>query len=152
LYIDPSTDAPGTTQISETILECSLKVKTGWVALPAKDGRLDFSNLKRVDDEILLDVTFEHNASSVTAKANWRAQTEKALQVKWTGSALSDTDTYDAKTQIVDLWGKWDKFGADGLEDQDGDNIYKGTFRARYCPAAAAKARFINVTEVATLP
>jgi len=152
LYIDPSTDAAGTTQVSETILDMSLKVTTGWVALPAKDGRLDFSNLKHVDDEILLDVTFEHNASSVTAKANWRAQTEKALRLQWTGSALTSTDTYDTKTQIVDLWGKWDTFGADGLGDQDGDNIYKGTFRARWCAASGLKARFINVTEVATLP
>lgn len=152
LYVDDTTGTIGTTQISETILDSTLNMTTGWVALPAKDGRLDFSSIKRVDDEIVLDVAFEHNSLAETEKNAWRAGTERAIRLKFPGSALTTTDTYDTKTLIIDLWGKWRSFGAEGLEEQDGDNIYRGQFRAAYSPAAANKARFIIVNEVATLP
>lgn len=156
LYIDPSTDAAGTTQKSETILEISLKHTTGWMAIPAKDGRLDFSNIKRVDDNMVLDVAFEHNSVAITEKNAWRNQTERVLRLKYTGSALSTTDagaSYDTKTLVIDLYGKWSQFGAEGFEEQDGDNIYRGTFQVRYASASAAnKATFVIANEVATLP
>lgn len=155
LYIDDSTGTIGTTQVSETILDSTLNFKTGWVALPAKDGRLDFSSIKRVHDEITLEVVFEHNASAETEKGNWKSETERAIRLMFTGNALTTTDagaTYDAKAFIIDLWGKWSSFGAEGLEEQDGDNIYRGTFRAGYSAVADNKARFIIVNELSSLP
>lgn len=152
LAIDPSTDAVGTTPKTETILDCSLKITTGWVELPAKDGRTDFSNIKRTDDEILLDITFEHNGVAITEKNAWRNQIERALQLKFTGTALSLAGAYANKTFIANLYGKWQTFGAEGLEEQDGDNIYRGTFKVAYASAATSKAQFILVTDLATLP
>jgi hypothetical protein len=152
LYIDASSGTIGTTAKSETLLSFNLKHTTGWVALPAKDGRLDFSTVKHIDDEITLDVTFEHNSVATAEKDAWKNQTERAIRLKFTGAALSSTDTYDSKTAIIDLWGKWQTFGAEGLEEQDGDNIYRGTFKAGYSATAGNKARYILVTEQSALP
>lgn len=152
LYVDDTSDTIGTTQVSQTILDATLNHTTGWVELPAKDGRLDFSDIKRVDDEITLDVAFEHNASAEAEKANWRNEVERAIRLKFEGTALGTTDVYDTKTLIIDLWGKWRTFASEGLEEQDGDNIVRGTFRAAWSPTAANKARYIIVNEVDVLP
>jgi len=151
IYIDVSSDI-GTTQVSETLLDASLTFKTGWVANEARDGRLDFSNIKRTDDEIALDVTFEHNGVAIAELAAKKAQTERAIQLKFEGAALSSAGAYTYKTFIMNLWGKWRTFGAQGLEEQNGDNIYRGTFAVRYSPTAASKAQFIIVNDLATLP
>lgn len=155
LYIDDSTATIGTTQQTETYLEHSFKHTTGWVALPARDGRKDFSNLKHIDDELLLDLTFEHNGFAVTEKAAWRAETERAVRLEFIGNALTTTDagaTFDTYIYRMDLYGKWQTFGAEGLEEQDGDNIYRGTLKVGYSAAAGKKAIFTIVTESATLP
>jgi len=155
LSIDPSTDTAGTTAKTETYLEHTLTHTTGWVALPARDGRLDFSGIKHIDDEILLEVAFEHNGVASAEKAAWRNETERVIQLKFTGDDMSTTDagaTYNEYTYIMNLWGKWLTFGADGLEEQDGDNIYRGTFRVAYSSAAGNKAQFIIANESSTLP
>lgn len=154
LYIDDSTGTIGSTQVTETILDFSLKHTTGWVELPARDGRTDFSNIKHIDDEIMLDMTWEHNTNASTEKAKWRAQTERAIRIEWTGAALSSTGTYSTKLLRLDFVGKWSAFAAEGLEEQDGDNVVKGTFRAASTTAGSAynKATYTIVNELATLP
>lgn len=155
LYIDDTTGTIGATQKSETILDMTLRFTTGWVPLEAKDGRLDFSNIKRIDDEIMLDVTFEHNGVASAERAAWRAGTDRMLRLQWTGNAISTTDSgvsIDTKLFRMDLYGTWTTFGPEGLEEQNGDNIYRGTFRVAYVPVAAKKADFTIVNEVATLP
>jgi len=77
LYIDVSTDM-GTTQVSQTLFSMDLNVTTGWKGYQAADGRTDFSFVKWVGSEIVLNVTFEHNSSAVAEKAAWRAETERA--------------------------------------------------------------------------
>jgi hypothetical protein len=155
LYIDDTTGTIGTTVISNTLLDMSLKFTTGWAAKKTKDNRLDFSFIKRADDEIVLDITFEHNSIAVAEKAAWKAQTERAIRLEFLGSALSTTDSgsdYDTKAFVIDLYGKWETFGAAGLEEVDGNNVYKGTFRVGYSPTADAKASFLVVNELAALP
>jgi len=155
LYIDDSTGTIGTTQASETYLEHTLRHRTGWVELPARDGRLDFSNVKHIDDEILLDVVFEHTGEAVTEKTAWRNETGRALRLQFTGDDMSTTDagaTYNAYTYRMDLYGKWLTFGAEGLEDQDGDNIYRGTLRVAWDADADEKATFIIANESSVLP
>lgn len=155
LYIDDSTGTIGTTQKSETILDMSLKHTTGWVELPARDGRLDFSSIKHIDDEIMLEVTYEHNTNASTELTAARAQTARAMRLQFTGNALTTTDagaTFDTKALRIDLYGKWQSFKAEGLEEQDGDNVVKGTFRVAFDPGAAKKAIYTICNEVATLP
>ena len=152
LYLDPTSDTIGTTQVTSTLFAVDLNVTTGWRAYAAADGRTDFSFAKRTMDEITLNVTFEHNATAVTEKSNWRNETERALQLKFNGSALSSTDgaaTYDKFTFIVNLWGKWESFGA--LEEDNGNDQVTGVFRAGYSSTAANKAQFIVVNESSSL-
>lgn len=151
MSIDVSTDI-GVTAKTETILDMTLRHRTGWVALPAKDGRLDFSNIKHIDDEIMLDVTFEHNGIAVAEKDAWKAETERAIRLQFAGSTLSSGGTYTTKIFRIDLYGKWSTFGAEGLEEQEGDNVYRGTFRCAFSPTALAKATYLIVNELASLP
>jgi len=151
LYIDPSSDTIGTTQVTQTLFGMDFNMTTGWRGYPAADGRTDFSFAKRTDDEITVQVTFEHNATAVAEKAAWRNETERALQLKFTGSALTTTDaaaTYDTKTLILNLWGKWDSF--DALSANEGNDQVVGMFRAGYSETAGNKAQFIVVNEVST--
>jgi hypothetical protein len=152
LYLDATSDTVGTTQVTQTLFAVDLNVTTGWRGYMAADGTTAFSFAKRTEDEIVLNVTFEHNATAVTEKANWRNETERALQLKFTGSALSSTDagaTYDTYTFVVNLWGKWESFGA--LEEDNGNDQVTGVFRAGYSSTAANKAQFIVANESATL-
>lgn len=153
LYIDPSSDTVGTTQVSQTLFAIDLNVMTGWRGYPAADGRTDFSFVKRTKEEITCSVTFEHNATAVTEKAAWRSQTERAIRLRFDGNALSSTDagaTYDTKTLIVDMLGKWESF--DVLTDQDGNDQVTGLFRMGYSSTAGRKGGFKIVNELATLP
>lgn len=153
LYIDAVGGSYGGTEKSNTLIGADLTVTTGWTAVETASGRTDFSSIKQVQPEIVLKVTFEHNTSSVAEKAAWRAGTARKIQLKFTGTTLSDTDagaTYDTKTLIVNLTGKWEKF--DKLDEQDGNDIVTGTFRARYDATSATFAQFIIVNEVADMP
>lgn len=154
LYVDDSTGTIGTTQVSETILDFSHKHTTGWVALPARDGRLDFSNIKHIDDEIILEMTWEHNTNAETEYSKWESEAERAIRIQWTGTALTSAGTYSTKLFRIDMVGKWSSFAADGLEEEDGDNVVKGTFRvaSSVLGAAAGKCTYLVVDEVATLP
>jgi len=152
LSIDASTDALGTTAKTETLLEFSVKHTTGWVPLEAKDGRLDFSSIKHIDDEIMIDVTFEHNSVADAEYSAWKAGTERAVRLEFTGTALSVAGVHATKKFRIDSIGKWVKFAADGLEEQNGDNIYKGTLRVAYSPIAVNKMTYLIVNEVQTLP
>lgn len=155
LYIDESTGTLGATIKSSSLLDMTLKVTTGWVSKKAKDNRLDFSFIKRTDDEIMLDITFEHNTNALTEKAAWRAGTARALRLTFLGTALTTTDAgaaYDTKAFVINLYGVWETFGAAGLEEADGNNVYKGTMRARYVAEKTAKASFVIHNELATLP
>lgn len=155
LYIDSVTSSTdiGQTAVSQTIFSGELNHVTGWKGYPAADGRTDFSFIKRVKDEITLSLTFEHNSTAVTEKTAWRSQTERCIRLLFTGNALTTTDgsaTYDKKTYIIDLWGKWESF--DALSDNDGNDQVTGVFRAGYSPTAGLKARFTLVNELATMP
>lgn len=153
LYIDSSSDTLGTTQVSSTLFAVDLNFTTGWRGYPAADGRVDFSFVKRTKEELTCSITFEHNASAVAEKAAWRNQTERAIRLRFDGNALSSTDaaaTYDTKTLIVDMLGKWESF--DALTDQDGNDQVTGMFRVGYSATAAKKGSFILVNELATLP
>jgi hypothetical protein len=150
IYIDNSTDTIGTTLKSATMLGFDLAVTTGWQSVVAADGRIDFSFIKRANDEATLQVTFEHNGNATTEKAAWRAQSERAVRLIFEGSALGTTDTYSAKTLIIDAYGKWESF--DSLSDQDGNDTVSGTLRIRYSPTAAKKLDIVVVNELAAMP
>jgi len=150
LYIDDSTDTIGTTQIDGAFISMDLSVTTGWKSIFSADGSLEYSGLKQVMPEIMLNVTFEHTAAGVVAeKAAWRAGTSRLIRIQAEGSALETSGSYDYNTLIFDLAGKWESFEAIG--DEDGDDIVTGTFRCRYNSDAAKFFEAVLVNEVDAL-
>lgn len=152
VYIDDADGTLADTQITESILSFSFKVNTGLVAKMTADGTLYFTFIKPSGEamEILLDLTFEHDTQSVAEKAAWQSETAKQIRLIFEGSALGTGATYDYKTLIIDLAGKWDDFPP--LEEEEGNNVYTGTFRARYNADAALFCELVVVNELASLP
>jgi len=153
LYIDQTSDAAGSTLKSNTLLKMDLTYTTGWVPVFAADGNTYFSFVKRQSDAITLDITFEHDGTSVAEKSAWRAQTERVIRLKFAGNALTTTDagaTYDTKILLIDLYGKWESF--DALSDMDGNDTVVGKFKVGYSATAAKKCVFTVVNELSSLP
>ncbi len=153
LYIDEPGGTMGATQKSNTLLSAELKVTTGWMGINTGDGRTDFSFIKQVQPEIILTVTFEHDGTAAAEKSAWRTGTARQVRLTFEGDALGTTDAgapYDKKTLVISLAGKWEKF--DPMEDQDGDNVVTGTFRARYNATCAKFAEIVVVNELAVMP
>lgn len=150
LWIDPSTDTPGTTQKSATLLSFEFTMNpTGWQPIPVGDGNLYFSSVKFVGNNPELSITFEHDASATAEIAAWRAESERVIRLQFEGTALTSAGAYTYKTLRMDLYGKWMDFEA--LGDQDGNDIVTGTFRVAYSTGATKKGVITLVNEQATL-
>jgi hypothetical protein len=132
------------------LLAASLKIKTGWIPVYTGGSALYFAFAKATAPEITLDITFEHDATSVAEKAAAVAQTPRLIQLKALGSALQTTGAYGYKTMIINLAGRWEKFSKIG--EQDGNDIVTGTFRARYNATKADIGNIIVVNTVASVP
>ena len=101
--------------------------------------------------EVTLDVVFEHNATAVTEKTNWRNETAQLVRLLCEGAAIADNTgaTYNNKTMQINLAGKWESFEAIG--EQDGNDIIEGTFRARYVTADSLFGSILIVNELSSL-
>lgn len=151
LYIDPVTGTMGTTQKSNTFLKMSLKVTTGWRPVWTGDGLgTFFTFIKNTKPEVILDVTFEHDAISIAEKVAWRAETARLLRMDFPGSALTTAGTFTTKLLRIDLVGKWRKF--DKIGEQDGNDIVTGQLVSRFNPTANLFGEIKVVNEVASVP
>jgi len=150
LYIDPTTTFPATTAKSNTLLSMEFGGKTGFVPFPAASGNLYFGAEKQVAPEFELKIVFEHDATSVAEKVAWRAQTPRAIRLKWTGAAVgTGGTTYSVKTFIIDVTGVWTKF--DKIGEENGDDIVAGTLVCRYDAVEPTSGQFIIVNELSAL-
>ena len=151
IYIDDDTGTIGSTVKSQTLLGMTLNVTTGWQEVHTADGARTFSFIKQAAPEIMLDVTFEHNASAVAEIAAWRAGSPRLIKLLFEGSALTTGATYTKKTFAVNLAGKWEAFQK--IDEQNGNDIVTGTFRVRFSSVAALFASMTVVLEgVTALP
>lgn len=151
LFIDAGGGTIGTTQKSSTLLEMGLKWKTNFIPVWTADSMLYFNFIKPTLPEIELELTFEHDATSVAEKDAWLAETVRLIQLKFEGSNVATGGTtYQKKTLIINLAGKWKSF--DKLDEMDGNDIVKGVLRASYNPTWAKLGQIIVVNELSTLP
>jgi hypothetical protein len=100
--------------------------------------------------EISLAVTFEHDATSVTEKGNWRTQTSRLLRIKNHGVALTTAGVYTYRTIQIDVAGKFTKFNK--LGERNGNDVLEGTFIGRYNAAQATAGNILIVNELSALP
>lgn len=153
LYIDAIGGTHGSTQKSNTLIGMNFNLKTGYVASDPGDGNLYFMFHKWVKSAFGgdLNITFEHETTSIAEKVNWRAQTARKIQLKFEGTAFGTPGTtYTYKTLIINAVGKWAKF--DKIGDRNGNDIVNGLFRFGYDATPASGGNIIVVNEVATVP
>ena len=156
LWIDDDTAvAIATTAISNSLIGMTLDVNTGLQEVFAASGTKKFAFVKRVQPEITLQLTFEHDASSIAQKVKWRAGTACQIRLNFTGSAVTTPGQYDYNLLQIDMAGKWDTW--DVIGENNGNDIVTGTFRAKYSADANAAAglfcTFLVVMDgLATLP
>ena len=152
LYIDASGGTIGTTQVSSTLLDMNLDVTTGVIPVYAADGNLYYSTHKISGDEmqVVLNMTYEHNADAVGQKTIWRGPTKRLIRLETTGSALTTSGTYSSKTLRIDLAGyytDWSKLG-----EQNGNDVYEVEFTGSYVADDSLFCEFLVVNELSALP
>lgn len=150
LYIDEPGGTIGTTLKSNTLLSAELKLVTGFQEVFAADGQLYFSFVKQVAPEVTLSITFEHDGTASAEKAKWRAGTARLIRLNCLGTALASAGAHTYKTMRANLAGKWEKF--EKIDEQNGNDIIKATFRARYNSTAALFGSFVVVSDLVSLP
>lgn len=150
LYIEAASAAYGTTIKASTLLEASLAVTTGWVPVYTANGQLYFDFIKNVGPEILLTVTYEHNAIAVAEIAAWRAGTKRSIQIKVLGSTLTSGGTYTTKQMHINVSGKYES--VEKLGELNGNDIVRATLRARYDLTESRIGNILIVNELATIP
>lgn len=146
LYMDP-TITP-TTQVSNTLLGITAKIKPGQQAVFSGDGGIDHRFLKQVGPEVSLDLMLEWNGSASAERRFAKAATPRYLRLVNEGPVLGTAGTtYHHKTLSIDLYGTWDTFKT--LDEQDGDDIVNATF-VMNANASAAANQILLVNEVGT--
>jgi hypothetical protein len=149
-YIDADSDTWGSTLVSNTLLKATIKYNAKLVAKPTADGALTWSFIVAPQPDITVAVTFEHNASAVSAKVDWRAETPKLIRFLNQGTAFtSPGNTYSVRTAIFDFAGKWLKFNKIG--NMNGNDILEGTFQVKSSEVQASAGQILIANNISTL-
>lgn len=149
VYIDPVTTI-GITQASQTITGFNYSLDCGMAPRYTIDGQKYFSHAHAAPAKGTLELTFEHNSTATTEKAAWRAETPRAVRLKFTGASFSTAGTaYSAKTLIIDCYGKYTDFSE--LGDEDGNNTVNATLELGYDATAGSAGGFTVVNTLTSL-
>ncbi len=150
MYIDALAGPIGFTVKANTLLKAEISVDTGWHAKYTADGQLYFSYPECRQPEVIVKLTFVHNAVAQAEKVNWRSQTGRLLRLLVEGTALTTAgSTYTYKSSILDFAGKME-FGK--LDEDDGNDIVEATMRVRYDTTAAKFSEMKVVNQLSSLP
>jgi hypothetical protein len=149
LYIDDVGDTIGDTTVSSTLLGVDIDFGTGIVAKRAANGELYFDFVTQTGPDITVQLTYEHNASAVAEKANWRSETPRQIRLVWEGSELTTDDTYTHKTFQVDMAGKYE--AVEAIDELDGNDIVRCTFKPAYNSDAELFFEAVVVNEMDNL-
>lgn len=152
LYIDNVASGFGTTAITNTLVDFKLSVNTGATPVFTGDNNVLYYKTHKITDyEVMLDITFEHDANVTAEKVNWRAGTTRAVQLVFEGSAVGTGGTlYQNKTLVLNIPGPWMSFSA--MTDNEGNNVVKATLKGKYNATLAQGPEIIVVNELVSLP
>lgn len=151
IYIDDVDETIGTTQITNSWIEASLKVTTGMKAQFTGDGYLYFSFVDFIGAKATLDLKFLHNATVAAERVLWRADTPRQIRMLIEGKTLATAGTtYSKETFRVDAAGMYAAFSAPNDEDE-GSGVSAVTFECAYDPTAALFVNFLNVVELSAV-
>jgi hypothetical protein len=148
LFIDAVDGTLGATDFG-VFTDFSLKYNTG---IKKRYGANNSKNYDSADlrggPEMVLDVGMPWAAKAQAEVAAFRAQTPRKIRLVMNGAALTSGNTYTKKLVRVDLPGKWESFS--GLEDVEGGDVVRGTFRCKYNSTAALNPTILVVNEKST--
>lgn len=160
MYLDPVSGTYGEASINSSDLNSLIAFEVNvsdtimpkWVIRPLYDtqGSMQgsFAFHYAGNREITGSLTFEHNAIATGEQTAFRTQTPRLLRLLFEGSALTTSDSYNAKQLIIDLPIKYESF--DSLDDVDGNSIIKANFVSRYNATAGDAGKFIVVLDGTT--
>ena len=129
IYIDAEGGTIGTTQIVGALLEASVNVTTGLVAVFTGDGALHFTQPKNVPPSIDFTITFELESADavVTERAAHKAQTVRLVRLLCDGSTAN-------KKMTIDLAGKYTSIGT--YQNSNGNTTVQLSGKAFYSSTA----------------
>lgn len=152
IYIDDVDETIGTTLISGSWLEASLKVTTGLKAQFTADGYLHFTFADFIGAKATLDLKFLHNATIAAERVKWRTDVPRQIRMLIEGKDLATAGTtYSKETFIIDAAGMYTAFSSPTEEDE-GSNVNAVTFECAYDATAALFVNFLNVVELSAVP
>jgi hypothetical protein len=159
IYIDEPSGTMGATPISAgNIMEMTLTVKTGRVALHTADsGNLYFvEQYFNVDEfEATLELKWLWDTAAIAEKAKWQSDTARLIRVEFTGEdyATPGTGTLftGGKSGIqISMPGSYDEFSA--LEHDEGKSIVTATLSGGYENESGEALEIVIASELAAIP
>jgi hypothetical protein len=153
-YLDAVSGTYGGTQKTQTLLQFSLKLTTGWRPKWSIDnGQIyfDFVYFDRDSYKVEVEATYEHNSDAVTEKTAWRNETPRLMRVQFPGSTLTTAgSTFSTKLLRLDLPIKYTEVEA--LDAADGNSIIKMKAMSGYNESAAEALTCTVVNELTSVP
>lgn len=142
LYVDTTGTAFGTTAVTGTLREYTLKVDPGFHFKNFSDGTLAPTSDGQDRPKVTLDVVVEYNSSATGIRANWKAKTAQNIRF------ISASATSVNPSVYFDTAGYWDM--VDSISDAAGNTVVKASFIAS--PVSTANSGYVqfNVLNAAT--
>jgi hypothetical protein len=155
LHIDDAgTGTIGTTAVTNTLLSWELAVTTGWKAKFTLDNNALYFAYHYFDKDSFsaqFTATYEHNATAVAEKAEWRNEIARLIRLTVVGPATGTPGTAHSNEKlIIDLPALYTEWSA--LEFDEGNSIVNITAQAGYDTTEALGASITVVAELTSVP
>jgi hypothetical protein len=134
VFVDPASGTVGTTQLSATVREFSIKPKSGFHLKQFQDGVLYPTGDGQAQPEVGLDLILEYNGSAIALRNAWKTTLQKRVRILNGASATATPAAY------ADITGYFTKF--DPIGDRDGNTIIAAHLDS--APAGTTSLDFTN--------
>lgn len=150
-YVDAIGGTIGTTQLTNSVIEASLKVTTGLKAQFTAEGNLYFSFMDFIGAKATMEWTMLHNATTAAQRVIAKANTPQLFQFNVLGTALTTPATETVERFTAGFAGVYSEFNAPNDEDE-GSNIYKVSIECGYDTTAATFGTLTLVNQLSAVP
>jgi hypothetical protein len=134
VFVDPASGTVGTTQLTATVREFSVKPKSGFHQKQFQDGVLYPTSDGQAQPAVTLDLILEYNGSAIALRNAWKTTLQKRVRI------LNGTTVSATPAAWIDVTGYFTKF--DPIGDKDGNTIVAAHFDS--APAGTTSLDFTN--------
>jgi hypothetical protein len=154
LFIDDAgTGTMGTTAITNTLLSWELTCTTGWKPKFTLDNNALYYAFHYFDKDSFsaqFTATFEHNATAVAEKAEWRNEVVRLIRLDLLGATLGTPGAFTNKTVRLDLAALYTEWSA--LDFDEGNSIVNITAEVGYDETEALGSSITVVNNLTSIP